>query len=376
MPAHRGGDVVNRPALDIKAAWMSRELKHDRQLYRAQFSPDGRLVAAAGQDRLVHLWNLASEEPAPKSFDAHRTWISSLVFHPTEKLLFTADHHGIIYCWDYDTEMPGQPRWSIPEADRNNVRALLVTHDGQHLVSAGDDAIVKVWSTVDGRPVTQLKGHKDCVFSLAVSPDGNHLVSGDLLGSIRQWNIADSWKPARELDARLLHTRGDDFLADVGGVRSLAFRADGQVLAAGGMKEAKSNAFCPGKPTVLAFDWATGVVKNELRIMGKSDGPFNALRFLEDGTLVGHTEILHSNSELTFWQIDQVAPLHSLVSPPAYDLSLHPDGRQLLAACYVSGGSSGNGAQKRFKDNYVPNKSTLRIFSLFAKPTTEEKKTG
>ncbi|MBT4665978.1 MAG: hypothetical protein HOB63_05645, partial [Opitutae bacterium] len=260
------------PPLDVAKAWPSIELEHGRQLFRAQFSFDGRWIAAGGQDKLVHLWEL--EKDGKKALVGHDTWVSSLVFHPKEKKLFTADYLGVIHCWGY--EKGDDPLWTIAEADRDNVRALVVTADGKYLISAGDDAVIKVWKTSDGKQVTELNGHEECIFSLALSPDGNHLVSGDLYGIIRQWRIGD-WKEVCQLDAKLLHTRKENFIADVGGVRSLAFSFDGKLLAVGGMKEAKSNAFCPGKPTVLIFDWVSGKVKNELGIKGKSDGPFNAL---------------------------------------------------------------------------------------------------
>ena len=361
---------MNTPALDVKKAWPSRELKHERQLFRAQFSPNGKFIAAGGQDKLVHVWELEGDKK--KTLNAHKTWVSSLAFHPKGQRLFTADYLGVIHCWNY--EEGGNPLWTIPNADQDNVRALVVTPDGKYLFSAGDDAIIKVWNPANGKPITRLEGHTECIFSLTVSPDGKHLVSGDLLGSVRQWSIGD-WKPERELDAKLLHTRKENFIADVGGARSLAFSNDGKLLAVGGMKEAKSNAFCPGKPTVLIFDWASGKQKIELGIKGKSDGPFNALRFLEDGTLAGHTEILHSNSELTFWKTDTPDPLHSINNGSAYDLSLHPDGRQLLVPTYVSGGASGNGARKQHREKYDPNGTNLKIFSLSAKPA-EDKKAG
>ena len=184
--------------------------------------------------------NLREEGPLHRSLDAHTTWISSLAFHPSAPHLFTADYQGVIYCWAYLDEKSTRPVWTIPNADRDNVRALAVTPDGK--------------------------------------------------------------------------------------------------------------------------------LRSELGIRGKSDGPFNSLCFLANGILAGHTEILHANSELVFWKIEQSNPLHSLVNPSAYELSLHPDGRQLLAACYVSGGSSGNGARKRDREKYLSNGSTLRVFSLYKQP--------
>ena len=113
-----------------------------------------------------------------------------------------------------------------------------------------------------------------------------------------------------------------------------------------------------------------------MHIEGKSDGPFNALRFLEDGTLAGHTEMLHTPSELAFWNVAETNPLHSVVNHSGYDLSLHPDGRQLLVTSYLGGGSHGNGARERFLEKYVPNGTALRTFSLFAKPAPPAKNAG
>ena len=362
---------MNVPGLDVTAAWVEREVKHPRQLYRSQYSPDARYIAAVGQDKLVHLWTTGDEETSHRTLASHRTWIAAMAFHPRGKHLFTADYHGVIHCWNY--EAGGKPIWTIPAADPHVVRALTLTGDGRQLVSAGDDGVVKIWSATNGKSVARLEGHEECIFSLAISPNGKHLVSGDLHGRIRQWNTAD-WKLVRELNARLLHTREEKFIADVGGVRSLAFNEKGTRLAAGGMKEATSNSFCAGKPTVLVFDWASGKEVNALGIKGKSDGPVNALQFLGNDLLVGTTEILHVGSEMNFWKIDQPQPLHTVAQPSAYDLSLHPDRGQLLVTDFDSSGSSGNGARARHLEQYEPNGANLRVFRFHPKPPEEDAK--
>ena len=358
---------MKTPPLDIRKTRVSIELKHTSQLFRARFSPCGKLIAGIGVDTAVHLWTI--EDKTKKSFQAHKTWVSSMCFNSSGNDLYTADYHGVIHCWNYTGGAGTRPRWTIPAADKDNVRALAVAGNGKFLVSAGDEGVIRVWNTATGKLLKELKGHTECIFSLAVHPDGKTLVSGDLLGSVRKWAIP-SWKEAGELDARVLHTREDKFIADVGGVRTLAFSPNGKLLAAGGFRDAKSNSFCPGTPAVLVFDWSKGTPASELRVKPKSDGPINGLCFIEDNTLAGYGEHLHSATELSFWDPGKQAPVHSLPGHSAYDLDLHPDGRRLLAPVYVSGGTSGNGAQKRHRDKYSPNGTIIRIYELFA----EEKK--
>ena len=67
-----------------------------------------------------------------------------------------------------------------------------------------------------------------------------------------------------------------------------------------------------------------------------------------------------------------MAPAHALAGHSAYDLDLPPDGRRLLAPVYVSGGTSGNGAQKRHREKYSPNATVLRIYNLFPDPVEKQ----
>ncbi len=352
------------PTFDPAKAWADKVIKHERQLIRCRFSPCGKFVAAGGLDRLVHVWELDSDKKS--SFAGHQTWIASLAFNPKGKSLFTSDYHGVIHAWDY-AAAGSKPLFTIPKADANITRALAVTLDGRHLLSAGDDTIVRLWDTTTGKLVREFPGHRECVFSLACHPDGKSFVSGDLFGVVKQWNL-ETGKSTRELDASALHTRKADFIADVGGVRSLAFDATGKLLACGGMKDAESNAFCPGTPMVLVFDWATGKSSLQLKLANKADGPVNALRFLPDGTLVGCAETQGPGTELAFWKTDKDEPFHHLKATSAYDLDLHPDGLRLVTPQFVASGSGGNGAREKFKSKYVANSASLQLFNLYENP--------
>ena len=217
-----------------------------------------------------------------------------------------------------------------------------MTVDGKQWITAGTDGAIRLWNVVDGKRSGELLGHDTEVYSLAVHPNGKHLASGDLMGRIFVWNL-ETRQRERTPDAAVLHTCKDDFLADVGGVRALAFNADGSQLAAGGMTDAESNAFCPGKPAVLVFDFASGALRRTLRPREKSDGPIKGLCFLSDGTLAAQGEHLNATSSLEFFGPDRPEPLHVVKRESGYGLSLHPDGLQLAVASFVNNGRGGNG---------------------------------
>lgn len=338
---------------------------HERQLTRAKFSPDGKLIAAAGLDKLIHVWDLESGKK--HTLPGHASWVSSLVFNPKGRQLFTADFHGTIHCWDFAAP-DSQPLFTITGADAHITRALAIASDGSALFSGGDDRIVRVWSTKDGKKVKEFPGHKGCIFSIALHPDGKSAVSGDQFGTVKHWDVATG-KCVRDFDAAALHTRKEEFLADVGGVRCMTFDAAGERFVCGGLSAAESNGFGAGIPLVLVFDWKSGKQTQQLKLSAKSDGPINALRFLADGTLAGYGENQGGTvTELAFWKPDKAEPFHSFKGQSAYDLDIHPDGMRLVAPLFVSMGSGGNGAREKQKLKYVPNASVIQVFNLFADP--------
>ncbi len=271
------------------------------------------------------------------------------------------DYHGTIRAWDF-AKPEAPPLFTIENAHPGAIRALALV--GPLLISAGDDTLVRAWNARDAKPVRDFPGHFASVFALATH--GDTVATGDLRGAIRVWKSDGSL--LRTLDASALHTRKEEFIADVGGVRSLAFNADGTRLAAGGINSAESNTFCPGIPTVLVFDTTSGAVVATLHLKGKGDGYINGLRWLADGALAIAGEHLNAPAQISFWRPEKEAvAFHSLVGESAYDLDLHPDGLHLVAPHFVSKGSGGNGARSKHRDEYKWNSALVRVVNLFPK---------
>jgi WD40 repeat protein len=303
------------------------EWKHTSPLLGCRFDPSGQFVFAGAQDNTVVRWHLATGRKTPLT--GHRSWIRALAFAAREKLLFSGDYAGRVLVWPVEGDSPA-PRATI-EAHKGWVRALAVSPDGRLLASCGNDNLVRLWSVPGAKPVRELAGHDCHVYNVAFHPKAPLLASGDLKGVVKVWDLAKG-TAQRDLDAKVLHKYDPVFMADHGGVRSLAFSADGSLLACAGITDV-SNAFAGvGKPLVVLFDWQTGKHKQLLRPRENFQGTAWGVAFhAPSGSVVGAGG--GSGGALWFWKPDAAPSFFTLKLPAnARDLDLHPDGRRLAVA--------------------------------------------
>src|SRR4051812_41113999 len=81
------------------------------------YSPDGRLLAAGGDDMKVRLWDLASGELL-FTLSQHTDWVRALAFSPDGQLLASGGWNGKVVFhsgadWKRGWEYSGPELWSL-----------------------------------------------------------------------------------------------------------------------------------------------------------------------------------------------------------------------------------------------------------------------
>jgi|SRR6516165_2020628 WD40 repeat protein len=171
-----------KPTLDASPT----ELKgHTDLVYGLTFNPEGNLLATAGFDNLVKLW----EFPAGKelrSLAGHTGPVYSVAFSPDGKTLASSSHDQTIRLWNvadgkFLRELKGHT---------GIVDSVAFNHDGTLVASGSGDKSVRLWNPADGKEVKNLGSHANSVFGVAFSPDGKTLASAGADGLIKLWEIA------------------------------------------------------------------------------------------------------------------------------------------------------------------------------------------
>ena len=183
-------------------------------VYSVSFSPDGRNLAVAGHNKIVHQFDVRTRRQ--HIFRGFPDRVMFVAYSPDGKLLAAGTWSGTVVI----RNLANQTTRELV-GHKGAILSLAFGGNSRLLASGGKDRTIRVWDLGTAAKPRVLRGHKAGVVSVAFSPDGKLLASGSSDSTLRLWTAPFA---------------GQSFTMAVrsGGINGVAFSPDGKTLASAG----------------------------------------------------------------------------------------------------------------------------------------------
>ena len=288
---------------------------HQDAVFAVAFSPDGKTIASGSYDGSVKLWDVARGNET-RSMDAHASGVYAVAFSPDGKVIASAgaedprsDEPHAIKFWDTAS---GQLLGSVDR--ETEVRTVSFGPDGKAIVSDsyGSSSLL-IWDVETGKKTRELKGTLPEVDAVALSPDGKLIAGGSGAQRIELYD-AVTGTLLRTLEAPMHEVKGGQCEGEYGTETSLviAFSPDSRSLLSGACDH-----------TTTLWDAVTG--RQKFSLQGHS-GAVVSVAFSPDGKTIASGSL---DQTVMLWDSGSGKELRSLAShiSEVHTVALSPDGK-------------------------------------------------
>lgn len=202
---------------------------HEGEIYTARFSLDGNILASAGLDMRIFLWNVYGECENFSTITGHKGAIMDLHFNTDTSFLYTCSTDKTIRVWDMDSGVclrrirshtdfvnschparrgpdlvcsgsddgtvqihdirKKEPLMSFENRNKYQVTAVTFNDTAELIISGGIDNTLTVWDIRRKDLLYVMPGHSDTITGLCLSPDGKYCISNSMDCTARVWDI-------------------------------------------------------------------------------------------------------------------------------------------------------------------------------------------
>ncbi len=164
-----------------------RSLGHTRGVNAAEFVPSQcALVLSAGDDRTLRLWDVETEKEVGKYDKPHDAPISSVSIHPSGTMFVSGSWDGLVVVWKLEGIQ------CVPfahfEAHKQAIRGVAFAPSLSKVIACCSfDGTGKVINVDSGQEICTLRGHKGPLSSVSFSKQTNTVVTCGDDGTLRVW---------------------------------------------------------------------------------------------------------------------------------------------------------------------------------------------
>ena len=306
----------------------------------ANFSPDGKLLALAGRNDGVRIWDIGSRHEVGVLRKADQ--VRYLAFSPDSRNLVASYWGGDLCVWDVASQ---RIRASLA-GHALRVLRVAFSPDGHTMASASSDQTVRLWDLATWKTGLVLHGHGNEIFTVAFTPDGRTLVTGSMDETIMLWPvmparpaevIREIWSPPRiSSDGSTLAALGGTgkvTLWDLPG-RRLTTELPSRDLPLGFLPDGRLLVTLGGSGVLTVWDTSNSSVQSQTKLPGKD--PITWAVLSPDGQTVATG---NTNDRVRFWNT-RTGAMRGFVNGHNFEdrtLAFSPDSRRFVS---VRGGTA------------------------------------
>ena len=152
-------------------------------VYRADFSPDGKLLAIAGSDRKIQIRDGVTGE-LKATCEGHTAAVKSVVFSKQGDTLVSGSLDGSIRFWD----LIGKQTQTIADPTLKGINTVSIQNDGSVVFAAGVGRAWNAWNPKDLVLARSGIGHAQSIVGISNSLAGNRMATIDGSSHVCLWD--------------------------------------------------------------------------------------------------------------------------------------------------------------------------------------------